>query len=78
MTTYGFSYPACPACKKKLMAADGGYGWRCERCAKTFPECNETYNFSVQVGDFTTSVYAQVMGETVGDQIMGMPASELK
>lgn len=73
----GFSYAACPTCKKKVLPGDGGHGWTCERCQSTIPECKHTYNFSVQLGDFTTAIYAQVLGESVGEAIMGMPAKEL-
>ena len=56
----------------------GGQGWYCERCTKTFPDCNFTYNFSVRIGDFSNYVYTQVLGEQVGDAIMGMSARDLK
>jgi len=57
MADKGFSYPACPECKKKVIEAGAGGGWRCERCNKTFDDCNHTYNFSVLLGDFTSAYY---------------------
>lgn len=51
-------YTACTECKKKVNPNEATPGWYCERCQKVFPECNPTYNFSCQIGDFTSSVYA--------------------
>jgi len=60
-------YSACPDCKKKVIPADSGNGWHCEKCQKAYPEPNWTYNFSMRIGDFTDDVYIQVLGEAVGD-----------
>lgn len=51
-------YPACPGpdCKKKVTEEDKG--WFCEKCAKVYPNCKPTYNFSVRMGDMTRSIYA--------------------
>lgn len=69
-------YAACAYCRKKVMQDHGG--WFCEKCQKVSTDCKYTYNFSVLIGDFTSSVLAQVMGPEVGDLILGMPASSLK
>jgi replication factor A1 len=70
-------YPACTECKKKVNPADND-AWFCERCNKTFPECNTTYNFTLRLGDYTSSVYAQVMGDSVGDLFWEMSARQLQ
>lgn len=33
------SYTACPNCQKKVIEQDDG-SWRCEKCAKSYPECD--------------------------------------
>ena len=76
-------YPACPECKKKVMsqgAMVGGRGemWTCEKCNKTYNECNYTYNFSTRLGDLSDHMYANVLGEVQGDELVGMKAKELK
>lgn len=72
-------YTACPGrdCKKKVAPADGGLGYHCDKCQKTYPDCKPTYNFSMLVGDLTQAKFMQVLGDT-GDAILGMPAAELK
>jgi replication factor A1 len=71
-------YTACTECKKKVNPNENTAGWFCEKCQKVYPECNYTYNFSVQIGDYTSAVYAQVLGDNVGNVIFGMEAKELK
>ena len=66
-------YHACTVCKKKV--SEDHAGFRCESCQRTYPESNLSYNFSVQVGDFSDSVYLQCMGE-VGDTLIGMTAKD--
>jgi ribosomal protein L37AE/L43A len=51
-------YTACTECKKKVNPNESAPGWWCEKCSKVYPDCNPTYNFSVCIGDFTSSVYA--------------------
>lgn len=52
--------------------------WSCEKCNKTYNECNYTYNFSIRLGDHTDSLYANILGEIGGEDIVGMKAKELK
>lgn len=72
-------YTACPErdCKKKVSPADGGMGYFCDKCQKTYPDCKPTYNFSMLVGDLTNAKFMQVLGDT-GDSILGMTAADLK
>ena len=69
-------YTACKECKKKVNPSDLGYF--CERCRKEYQECDYAYNFSMRIGDYTSSIYAQVLGESVGNAFWGMTAKELK
>lgn len=55
-------YNACPECKKKV-TPHGDSDWHCEKCQKYMSECNPTYNFTLRVADFYTSVYANVLGD---------------
>lgn len=71
-------YNACVECKKKVNPAEQTAGWFCERCQKNFPDCNPTYNFSISIGDHTNGVYAQVLGESVGNLVFGMECKDLK
>ena len=71
-------YEACPECKKKVAPNDTSNGYYCERCQKAFPYCNPSYNFTCRVGDFSGNVYGQVMGEPVGDQLLGMSARDMR
>jgi len=32
----------------------------------------------MKIGDYTEILYAQVLGESAGEQILGMPAKEFK
>lgn len=80
-------YPACPDCKKKLIdentfgqgGGDGsGNNWHCERCNKYFPEPNWTFNFSCKLGDTSDVMYAQVLGEKMGADLIGLNAKEMR
>jgi len=71
-------YTACPECKKKVNPHDMTSGFYCEKCQKALPDCKPTYNFSMRVGDFTSNIYTQVLGENVGDAILGLSAKDLK
>lgn len=51
--------------------------WFCERCAKPVSECQYVYNFTVLIGDCTDQIYANVLGESPGEQIVGCAASDL-
>ena len=70
-------YSACPECKKKVMPNDLAQGFFCEKCSKSFEDCNPTYNFSMRVGDFTSAQSVSILGEG-GDDIMGIKASVVK
>ena len=52
--------------------------WSCERCQKTFPDCNYVYNFTMRLCDYSETLYVGVLGEYPGEEIMGMTARELK
>lgn len=71
-------YTACPECKKKVMPADNFGGgqtlYSCERCAKTFNDCNYAYNFSCKLGDLSESVFVSCLGESPADEIVGLTA----
>jgi len=71
-------YLACPECKKKVQPNDMGQGYFCEKCSKAYAECNVTYNFSMRAKDMSSSIYIQVLGEAVGEAIMGMPAADVR
>lgn len=55
-----------------------GPKWHCEKCNQHFEDCNYTWNFSMKIGDESDSVYAQVLGEYPGDDIIGMNALSLR
>ena len=69
-------YTACKECKKKVNPSDLGYF--CEKCRKEYQECDYAYNFTLRIGDYTSSIYAQVLGESVGNAFWGMTAKDLK
>lgn len=70
-------YSACTACKKKVTLDHSNGSWFCEKCQKSYPTCNYTWNFSLKVEDFTGELYGQVMGEKIGDQVFNMTAEEM-
>jgi hypothetical protein len=78
MTDRPIYYLACPDCKKKVSPNDNNMGYYCEKCQKAKPDCKPTYNFTVGIGDFTTRIFASVLGEQVGEQMLGMSARDIK
>ena len=60
-------YTACPDCKKKVMPVDNFGGsssmWSCERCSKTFPDCNYVYNFTMRLTDYSENLFVGALGE---------------
>ena len=44
-------YHACTVCKKKV--SEDHAGFRCENCQRTYQDSNLSYNFSMQVSDFS-------------------------
>jgi replication factor A1 len=50
-------------------------GFRCENCQRTFTESNLSYNYSVRIGDYSSTMYMQCMGE-IGEAFIGMSAKD--
>jgi len=70
-------YLSCPECKKKVMEDRDVV--KCENCNKVFNEPNCSYNFTVRISDsLTGTLYATVLGDESGSEIMGMPAKDLR
>ncbi|RZC73961.1 hypothetical protein C5167_049442 [Papaver somniferum] len=76
-----FCYTACPElvgdrqCSKKVIN-DGDGRWKCERCDKSFSECDYRYILQLQIQDFTGHTWVTAFQET-GEKIMGHPAKAL-
>ncbi|KAI3831046.1 hypothetical protein MKW92_019847 [Papaver armeniacum] len=79
--TEPFCYTACPdmvgdrPCNKKV-ANDGDGRWKCDRCEKSFSECDYRYILQLQIQDFTGYTWVTAFQET-GEKIMGYSAKEL-
>ena len=54
-------YLACPSCKKKVV--DDTTGYNCEKCQKVFDSAVPTYNFSLKISDYSSSIAVQELGE---------------
>ena len=76
-----FCYTACPLlvndrpCNKKVNN-NGDGTWRCDRCDRSFPECDYRYLLQLQVQDHTGLTWVTAFQET-GEEIMGLTAKEL-
>ncbi|KAI3862722.1 hypothetical protein MKX03_002014 [Papaver bracteatum] len=70
-----FCYTACPQCMKKV-TNDGNGRWKCERCDKSFSECDYRYILQLQIQDFTGYTWVKAFQET-GEKIMGYSAKTL-
>eukprot|EP00824_Muranothrix_gubernata_P012816 TRINITY_DN269_c2_g1_i1.p2 TRINITY_DN269_c2_g1~~TRINITY_DN269_c2_g1_i1.p2 ORF type:complete len:674 (-),score=142.68 TRINITY_DN269_c2_g1_i1:320-2305(-) len=71
------SYPACPTegCNKKVAGQEGSFF--CEKCQKTFPNCDYRYVLSISAQDFTGRAWFSLFNDQ-GQQIMNMTAGELE
>uniref|UniRef100_A0A0D6R679 Replication protein A subunit n=1 Tax=Araucaria cunninghamii TaxID=56994 RepID=A0A0D6R679_ARACU len=76
-----FCYTACPMkigdrqCNKKVNN-NGDGTWHCERCDRSFPECDYRYLLQLQVQDHTGLTWVTAFQEA-GEEIMGVTAKEL-
>nr|GMC54101.1 replication protein A 70 kDa DNA-binding subunit A-like [Ipomoea batatas] len=76
-----FCYNACPnmigerQCNKKV-TNDATGKWLCERCDKTFDECDYRYILQFQIQDHTGLTWVTAFQEC-GEEIMGMSAKDL-
>jgi len=57
-------YAACPqeGCNKKV-TEEGPHMFRCEKCGKVYDRCNFRYNLSVQISDFTSSMWVSMFND---------------
>ncbi|KAF8330072.1 replication factor-A protein 1 [Cantharellus anzutake] len=69
-------YTSCPGpkCQKKVLEQDDGT-WRCEKCAKSYENCEYRYLLSVSVADHTGQVFLQGFNE-VAEQLLGISAKD--
>ncbi|XXG75497.1 hypothetical protein AAC387_Pa08g0052 [Persea americana] len=76
-----FCYTACPLmvgdrpCNKKVNN-NGDGTWHCERCDRTFPECDYRYLLQLQIQDHTGLTWLTAFQEC-GEEIMGISAKDL-
>ncbi|RCV06480.1 hypothetical protein SETIT_1G166000v2 [Setaria italica] len=79
--TDSFCYPACPLifnekpCNKKVVDCGDGT-WLCERCDKSFGNCEYRYAVRFQIQDHTGTIYVTAFQEA-GEHIFGCTAQEL-
>lgn len=69
-------YCACPECKKKVFGNDNGDGWRCEKCDRTYENCNYTYVMSGTMMDHTGNSWFSFFNESA-TQLLGVEAQQL-
>ena len=71
-------YESCigEGCNKKVVLEDDGK-YRCEKCNKTYDECNYRYLVSAHIADFSGQIWVNVFNDA-GDGLFGMSAKELK
>jgi len=80
--TDSFCYPACPLifnekpCNKKVIDSGGGM-WFCEKCDKSFGNCEYRYAVKFQIQDHTGTICVTAFQEA-GEQIFGCTAQELR
>jgi len=72
-------YPACPTetCRKQVIDQNGA-GFRCEKCDKTFPECDMRYIVQGTLADVTGYHYVTVFNEAGPEVFGGLAAKELR
>ncbi|XP_062219115.1 replication protein A 70 kDa DNA-binding subunit C-like [Phragmites australis] len=76
-----FYYPACPLmfnekpCNKKAIQNSDGM-WHCERCDKSFENCEYRYLVTFQIQDHTSTTYVTAFQEAA-EQIFGHSAQEI-
>ena len=70
-------YNACPTetCRRKVVEANGQF--RCEKCDKTFPKCDQRYIVQATMADMTDYHFATLFNEA-GEEVFGVQAGELK
>lgn len=79
--TDSFCYTACPLmvgdrqCNKKVIN-NGDGTWQCERCDKSFPECDYRYLLQFQIQDHTGMTWVTAFQES-GEEIMGVSAKKM-
>lgn len=71
-------YESCISdkCNKKVTKEEDGR-FRCEKCNKVFDYCNYRYLMTVNIGDFSGNLWANLFNE-VGSFLFSMNAEELK
>ncbi|CAN6238190.1 unnamed protein product [Urochloa humidicola] len=80
--TDSFCYPACPLifnekpCNKKVIDSGDGM-WLCERCDKSFGNCEYRYAVKFDIQDHTGTIYYVTAFQEPGEQIFGCTAQEL-
>ncbi|KAF8315225.1 replication factor-A protein 1 [Clavulina sp. PMI_390] len=71
------SYTSCPGegCQKKVIEQDDG-SWRCEKCNKSYPNCEYRYLLSISCADYSGQIWLQAFND-VGEMMLGITAREL-
>lgn len=70
-------YNACPApdCNKKVNQGNSG-NWDCEKCSKSYPDCEPRYILRFQGSDFTDSTWLTCFNE-IAEIIIGRKAKDI-
>ncbi|KAG0440048.1 Replication protein A 70 kDa DNA-binding subunit [Dictyocoela muelleri] len=70
-------YDACPEtnCNKKVFNENGSY--RCERCNKTYDECNSRFLVRASIGDQSGQIWVTLFNETA-QKLFEKSAEEMK
>merc|ERR1712196_286775 len=68
-------YEACPECKRKVQHTVHD-DWACERCEKSYENCDRRYILSVQLSDSTGAGWFSTFNDE-GTDLIGMSANEL-
>ena len=68
-------YNACPVdkCSKKLVEGNNGK-WSCEKCGGSFAQPKAKFIGNVKISDHTTSLFATVNSDKVGEKVYGKTA----
>ena len=64
---------SCKMCKRKLLQLDDNK-FSCENCQKIGSDFIKVWSFTCVLMDMTSQVYVSVLGNEIGDTIMGQTA----
>jgi len=71
------AYPGCPAegCNKKVIE-EAANQWRCEKCQKTYPNCQYRFSLNMSFADFTGQTWIRAFGDA-GEAILNQTADQV-